>query len=257
MLFTDKQVRTDLYYRYSKASDMPLLVLAVLMIPLILAPEVFPISPDYEAMLDDLDWFIYACFAGDYTIKLYLAPSKLRHIRENWLDLLVLALPLLRPLRLVRGARLLRLLRLARILVFAGEAAGKLRGILTGRGLHWVMLTTIGVVAGSAGLVAIFEHGAGGPIKGFPDALWWAATTITTGGYGDTFPVTPEGRGVAVFLMVTGIAFFGILTANVAAYFVESKEAVPNAELERKLDLVLERLAAIEAQSTPPETRQE
>jgi voltage-gated potassium channel len=258
VLVRDRQTRTDLYYRYTKASEMPLLVLAVLMIPIILAPEVFSLAPDQEGMLDNLDWFIYTCFAADFTAKLYLAPSKLRHIRENWLDILVLALPLLRPLRLMRGARLLRLLRLARVLVFAGEALGKLKGILTGRGLHWVMMATLGVVVASAGLITVFEHGAGGTIKDFPDALWWAATTVTTVGYGDTFPVTPEGRGIAVFLMVMGIAFFGILTANVAAYFVESKEADANAELQHKLDQVLERLAAIEAaQSAPTHSRQE
>ena len=39
----------------------------------------------------------------------------------------------------------------------------------------------------------------------------------------------------------------GILTANVAAYFVESKETDTNAELERKLDEVLRRLESIEA----------
>ena len=40
-------------------------------------------------------------------------------------------------------------------------------------------------------------------------------------GYGDTFPVTPAGRGIAGFLMITGIALFGVITANVAAFFME------------------------------------
>ena len=41
-------------------------------------------------------------------------------------------------------------------------------------------------------------------------------------GYGDTYPDTLVGRGVATFLMLVGIGRFGPLTANVAAYFVES-----------------------------------
>ena len=32
-------------------------------------------------------------------------------------------------------------------------------------------------------------------IHSYPDALWWAVTTITTVGYGDRFPMSPEGRG--------------------------------------------------------------
>lgn len=247
MLIKDREARTSLYYRYNKASDGPLLVLALLMIPIIIAPEVVSLSAEETTLLDTADWFIYAIFALDFTIKIYLAPSALRHIRENWIDLFVLALPLLRPLRLVRSARLLRLLRATRLLVFALEGIRKLRGILTRRSLHVVLLITLALIVACAGLVAVFERDSGGSIKDFPDALWWAVTTVTTVGYGDTFPVTPEGRGIAVFLMVLGICFFGILTANIAAYFVESSEARENAGLEEKLDLILQRLDAMEA----------
>ena len=41
------------------------------------------------------------------------------------------------------------------------------------------------------------------------DAVWWACTTITTVGYGDKFPVTSEGRAIAVVLMVVGVELFG------------------------------------------------
>ena len=60
--------------------------------------------------LETTDWFIYACFAADYVVKLYLAPSPWEHIKRNWLDLLVSALPLLRPLRVVRSVRLIQVL---------------------------------------------------------------------------------------------------------------------------------------------------
>ncbi len=40
-------------------------------------------------------------------------------------------------------------------------------------------------------------------IKTPEDALWWAAETITTVGYGDKFPVTSEGRMLGVLLMVS------------------------------------------------------
>ena len=36
-------------------------------------------------------------------------------------------------------------------------------------------------------------------------------------------PLSPAGRGVAVVLMVAGIAMFGIITASIAAYFVEQR----------------------------------
>jgi voltage-gated potassium channel len=81
--------------------------------------------------------------------------------------------------------------------------------------------------------------------------MWWAVTTITTVGYGDTFPVTPAGRGVAAFLMVSGIALFGVLTANLAAFLLERAPGTrADTDNERstddRLDEILVRLTALE-----------
>lgn len=67
-------------------------------------------------------------------------------------------------------------------------------------------------------------------------------TTITTVGYGDRFPVTGSGRLVAAGLMVAGIALLGVVTASVAAWFVERvtqvqrSEAATRAEVEALAD---------------------
>ena len=44
---------------------------------------------------------------------------------------------------------------------------------------------------------------------------------MTTVGYGDKFPVTTEGRVLAVALMIMGISLVGVITASVAAWFVK------------------------------------
>ena len=61
----------------------------------------------------------------------------------------------------------------------------------------------------------------GANITTMGDAFWWAATTMTTVGYGDRYPVTSLGRGVAVGLMVCGIAILGTVTATLASWLVE------------------------------------
>ena len=53
-------------------------------------------------------------------------------------------------------------------------------------------------------------------IDTLPQAMWWAITTATTVGYGDYAPVTPGGRVVAIFLMFTGIALYGLLTVTLS-----------------------------------------
>ena len=92
------------------------------------------------------------------------------------------------------------------------------------------------------------ESESNGPIKDLPDAVWWAMTTVTTVGYGDTYPVTPEGRAIGVILMLIGIGVFGTVTASVAAFFVESSEV-------DKLDDIRESLKRIEARLEQPATQ--
>ena len=50
--------------------------------------------------------------------------------------------------------------------------------------------------------------------------MWWAASTMTTVGYGDKYPITVEGRMVAVFLMAAGVGAFGVLSGLVASWFL-------------------------------------
>jgi voltage-gated potassium channel len=52
-----------------------------------------------------------------------------------------------------------------------------------------------------------------------PNALYWAVTTLTTTGYGDIVPVTPLGRIIAGFVMISGLAVFGLWTGILATGF--------------------------------------
>jgi voltage-gated potassium channel len=69
------------------------------------------------------------------------------------------------------------------------------------------------------------EHLApGANIKQFGDAAWWAFVTLATVGYGDYYPVTFEGRMIAVFLMIAGLAFVSVIAVSVATMFLNRLE---------------------------------
>ena len=53
--------------------------------------------------------------------------------------------------------------------------------------------------------------------------FWWAIVTMTTVGYGDFSPETPEGRMFAVFIMFAGITLVSLLTASISSIFVAQK----------------------------------
>lgn len=239
-----KGPRTDALKRFERQTAIPMLVLSLAIIPLLLIPLIWELSPRLDTTFVAIDWFIWAAFAVEYGARLYLAPAKWAFVKRNKIDLVVIVLPFLRPLRVVRSARALRILRAARVVSFIGRGFDAAKDVLTRHKLHYALAITIAVVVGGAMLVESFEGGApNGNIGSVPDALWWAVTTVTTVGYGDRFPTTPAGRGVGVVLMIVGIALFGFLAGSLASFFLERREET---EVDPKLAEISERLERIE-----------
>lgn len=56
------------------------------------------------------------------------------------------------------------------------------------------------------------------------DGLWLAFTTAATVGYGDMIPSTHASRAFAVVVVLLGLAVLSLVTASVAAMFVETEE---------------------------------
>lgn len=215
----------DAYDRFDSVVEGPMTFVALAMVPLLLIPLVHPLHGSADEAVNLTDYVIWGLFTVEYAIKLYLTPNRLAWARTpgHLFDLAIVVLPFLRPLRVVRSARGLRTLRATRALTFVGAGLHHLRAILRKRGLSYVLLVALAVVFVAAALeTAVEAHTKGATIHNFGDALWWAMTTVTTVGYGDKVPVSPTGRGVAVVLMLVGIAVFGTVTASVAAYFVQN-----------------------------------
>jgi voltage-gated potassium channel len=226
----------DAYDRFSTAVDLPLTVLAVLWLPVLVVPLAVHLPAAVTATFETIDYLVWAAFAVEYLVKLYLAPSRRRFFTRHLIDLAVVALPLLRPLR---ALRLLRLLNLSRAGAVLANALRRAREIFTHRGLHFVLLAVLGIVfACSAAELGFEQHAHGSTIHNFGDALWWSVVTVTTVGYGDQYPVSPGGRGVAVVLMFAGIGLIGVLTATVASYFAADKAEQDKAELNERLDRI-------------------
>lgn len=71
--------------------------------------------------------------------------------------------------------------------------------------------------------------------------MWWSVTTMTTAGYGDRYPVTSEGRLIAVVLMAGGVGVFGTLSGLVAGWFLSPDTKQADADRD-ELKVLLEQL---------------
>ena len=69
----------------------------------------------------------------------------------------------------------------------------------------------------------IIKYLESGSITEKESPFWWAIVTMTTVGYGDLSPTTPEGRLFAVFIMFAGIALVSLLTASISSIYVAKR----------------------------------
>ena len=202
-----------------------ILVLSAAGVVLVFLQTVVPLQPDTKIILEYVDTVICVLFLVDFLVTLLQSPSKVRYlVTWGWLDLLssIPVLDITRWGRFARVARLLRILRGVRAAAIVGDALLERRkqsAFLAASLMLLLLLVTSSI------LILMVETNAASNIKSAEDAIWWAATTITTVGYGDRFPVTTEGRMIAALLMAAGVGVFGVLSGLLAAWFVEPAQA--------------------------------
>ena len=172
-----------------------------------------PVPSNVQVILEAIQWFVWGMFAIDVAFGLIGSSDRKKYLKTHPLEILSVALPVLRPLRL------LRLVTIGS-LVIQRVAVGRQFAIALKVFLFSILIAYISAVQ-----ITIIERPVeGSNIKNFGDGLWWALTTVTTVGYGDKFPTSTEGRTIAFALMLVGISLMGVITASVAAWFVKMSQ---------------------------------
>jgi voltage-gated potassium channel len=226
--------------RWERAAEWPLTVVALVFLTAYALPIALPGLPGGVLVACEVAiWTAWAVFVADYLVRLSLASNRRRFIASNLLDLAVVVLPMLRPLRLIRLLALVSILHRTALKELRGKVA-----VYTAGGA--ALLVVIGALA----ITDAERLEPGANITTLGDGFWWALTTVTTVGYGDRFPVSATGRFVAAGLMVGGIALLGVVTATIASWLVqrvsevtETEEAATRAQVE----LLTREVAALRA----------
>lgn len=227
------------YHRLTKSLEWPMALLALAVIPALLLDN-GSATPRTHMIAMAVNWFVWVAFCAEFALRLSVAPARIIFIRRSWFDLLIIAVSppfgVPQTMQGVRALRALRLIRLVRAAAFLSIGLKSARRALHHRKFHYVLVLTAGVMLlGATGLYTV-ENPVNQSVKSFDDALWWAITTTTTVGYGDIYPVTGEGRLIAVLLMLTGIGVIGVFTATIASLFMIQDDEDHFAAIHERLD---------------------
>lgn len=196
-----------------------------------------------QAIFSLLQYGFGAIFAVEYAARLWVAtenPGEEGQWAKRWrfvrspsaiIDLIVV-LAAFAPL-IAGDVASLRMLRLIRILGLArlGKLSAAVHGISAA---VYSRRFELGVTAGIAIMFMVFGATLLYWIEGdvqpeqfgsIPRAMWWAVITMTTIGYGDTYPITGAGRFAAAFIALSGVGLIAMPTGILAAAFSDAMQA--------------------------------
>lgn len=197
----------------------------------------------HELMMNNLEFGIGLIFAVEYIARVWVAVENPKcrtwglHPRLHYIltpiaiiDLLAV-LPALfafgsAPSLILRFFRILRMFRVAKLGHYS-KAWTHIRDAVYSRRHEFAIIFGLVMLAmlGAASLL-YFAEAEVQPEKfgSIPRALWWAIETLTTVGYGDTYPITPLGRVLAGIIAILGVMFIALPTGLFAASFTEAME---------------------------------
>lgn len=219
---------------WGKVFDIALLAIIVLSIAVVMLETVASVAQRHGPALRALEWVLTALFTAEYLTRLACHPRPAVYARSFYgvVDLLALLPTYLAALvpgaqalvvvRMLRLLRVFRVLKLAHFVSQGDELASALRASVPKIVVFVIAVVTLTTISGSA--MYLIE----GPPHGFdniPRSVYWAIVTLTTVGYGDISPQTPEGQFVSSIIMIMGYGVIAVPTGIVSAELARQPHA--------------------------------
>jgi voltage-gated potassium channel len=223
----------------SKYFDPFITVLIVLNVAAVVLETVDWLNASYGRLFRAFDLFSVAVFTVEYILRFWSCTENAKFKtpisgRLHYLitpmaiiDLIAilpfylpLVLPDFRFMRAIRLFRLFRILKLARYSDALKTFADVLNLKKEELGVTFFATLILLVVASSMVYEAENEVQPEA-FANIPDAMWWGVVTLTTVGYGDIYPVTPLGKFIGSFVVISGIGLFALPAGILASGFNE------------------------------------
>lgn len=220
------------------------LILSFLSLIVISSLLFVPLDHTSRTMLITLDTIICALFLFQLSLDLFRSKHRLQYLKEHWIDF-VASIPIIEPIRYARIFHILRIFRLLRSSQSLLKQIQSNRKEATIASILILMVTLISL--GSVFMLMFEGKDPNANIHTAGDAVWWAFVTISTVGYGDHYPVTMEGKVLAVLVIVSGVGIFGMISGLITSIITEpskiekrKKEQEDRHHRDEKLELLLQ-----------------
>jgi len=196
-----------------------------------------------DALPTPLAVALYLLAAVVLAIALWRPARHLSHprqyLRRNLIDLLLIGGFVVAALLPASSDSSLSLaLRLAVALLSLVRMVWTMKRWITRGGLAYLLLLALAVLCFcGVGFWALEPQA-----RSLGDGLWLAFTTAATVGFGDIVPTTPAAKIFAVFVVLLGYAVLSLVTAAIAAMWVETTERRIEHDILRDLHAQIGRL---------------
>ena len=208
--------------------DIILILLIILSVILVMLESIKQVDADYHKILLTLEWVITIFFTIEYIARIISIKKPFQYIFSFYgiIDLLS-TIPLYisyiyagsQVLLAIRAFRLLRVFRILKLVQFLGEASQLKNALKASRAKITVFLFAVLIVSVILGtLMYIVESDEAG-FTSIPMSIYWTIVTLTTVGYGDIAPITPQGQLIATIIMLVGYGIIAVPTGIVTVEF--------------------------------------
>ena len=236
---------------WDKIINVFIICLIILNVIAVIMETVEPIHIQYKDFFYYFDLVSVIIFTIEYVLRVWSSNHEERYKHPVWgrlkymvsvgalIDLIAILPFFLHvffglgiDLREVRMLRLLRVLRLVRLTAYT-KSAHMIGNVFKKRYkeliVAFVLAVFLIIIASCILYFAEHEHPAPGQqhsqFTSIPRTFWWSVVTLTTTGYGDMYPITDLGKGLAMMIMLIGIAFFALPAGIITAGFIDEFRA--------------------------------
>lgn len=219
--------------------DAIIILLIIIDTVLLILITFYDLNPTTVFYIIYFDLAVCIVLFFEFIYRIRKVDDKRKFLRRNWPDILAM-IPVdfisYNFVFLLRFIRIIRIIRLLRMFALFNKSLKLFFEFLKDTHLHISIGILIFTIFSGTIIFFLLESPVNAQIQNLWDSLWYVLPTIATIGSEDIVPLSPAGRLLSIFLMLTGLVLFSMVTASIASWYVELKETKARKESDKKMN---------------------